>query len=64
MEANATRSPSLRINKRISRMIETTVNRIADPVRLSAYFQRCEKFGEVYRIPKRIEQQRKAADTN
>ncbi|CAM6854746.1 hypothetical protein [Citrobacter sp. Cpo107] len=85
-------------------MIETTVNRIADPVRLSAYFQRCEKFGEVYRItdeatgiecglisrsklewlesrsaelrqhedaerarhriPKRIEQQRKAADTN
>lgn len=31
-------------------MIETTVSRCADAARLSAYFQRCEKSGEVYRI--------------
>ena len=31
-------------------MIETTVSRIADPVRLIALMQKCERYGEVIRI--------------
>lgn len=31
-------------------MIETTTARCADAVRLSAYIQKCEKYGEVIRI--------------